>query len=225
MGRKSILFLLIISILIPFTIADANINGTTRVVNLTATGNITATAGLLANGLSLTSRSLSTLPSSQGYVSIQVTSDINVPANAWRAFNGNDWSNFGAYGPSQVYLVSGGITVVTQATNTLAKVTVKVMVASGVNSFTLTPGPCAEVTIPAISGAVGVATIPINGILTTIEDSQPRYFTVEVRSTAAITIKATVPDNATGNIPGPFSANYLNDPVPPATIINLIRIK
>jgi hypothetical protein len=159
-----------------------------------------------------------------GYASQINTADYNIAATTWDSFDGNGWRTFGASN-GNVFLVNGLITVRTQAANTLARVTVKVMVAYGTGTYTLLPVLSAEAILPAISGVNGVATIPLDGLFTTSGLSGSTYFVVEVYSTAAITVKATVPDNATGNIAGPFGASYANNPTANASYVNLIGLK
>ena len=191
---------------------------------LSVTGNITATGTIPATKLNMSSTTLASVANG-GYTTITLGSDYNIAANTWDSFDGNGWKVFSAYNNN--FIINGAITVRTQASSTSAKVTVKVMVVNyNYINYTLIPVLSAEAIIPAISGVNGVATIPINGIMSIgAVSGANKYFVVEIYSTAAITVKATVPDNSTGNIIGPFSSSYANDPTASASYINLIGLK
>lgn len=198
--------------------------GGTFGATVAVTGSVTATGTIAATKLNMSSTTLANVQNG-GYVSVVNTADYSIAANTWDSFNGSGWATFGGY--SKVFLVSGAVTVCTQAVNTLTKVTVKVMIAesAGGSTWTLVPGFSAEITLPAISGAIGIGTIPLNGIITTGANFSAKYFVVEVIGTAAITVKATVQDNSTGNIAGPFGQSYTNNPTANASYVNLIGLK
>jgi len=99
--------------------------------------------------------------------------------------------------------------VQTQATGTSAIVTVK-MYQYNASTSTVFPVASSEVTIPAISGIRSVETIPIFGMIqsqSTGGYGQSTVLVLDIRSTAAITLKQYPPDNTTGSSYGPlFSA-------------------
>jgi hypothetical protein len=192
--------------------------------SISVTGNITATGTIPATKLNMSSTTLTGVANG-GYTTITLGSDYNIAANTWDSFDGTGWKVFSAYNNN--FIINGAITVRTQSSSTSAKVTVKVMVVNyNYVNYTLIPVLSAEAIIPAISGVNGVATIPINGIMSIgAVSGANKYFVVEIYSTAAITVKATVPDNPTGNIIGPFSSSYANDPTASASYINLIGLK
>jgi len=191
--------------------------------NVSVTGSVTATGTIAATKLNMSSTSLTGVTNG-GWTSMVNSSDYNIAANTWDSFDGSGWKTF-ASNANNTFLVNGILTVRTQAANTAAKVTVKVMLTYGSTSFTLVPILSAEATIPAMAGVNGVATIPLNGLFQTSTATSSKYIVVEVYSTAAITVKATVPDNATGNITGPFGYSYLNDPTASASYVILMGVK
>jgi hypothetical protein len=128
--------------------------------------------------------------------------DVAVAANTWTAVGFLNGSNITINGTSALgdasWIVSGNIIIQTQVNNTAAIVTVKLW-SKDSDGASLGGLASSEVTIPAISGVKGVATIPINALLRSRASFASAILVFDVYSTAEVTVKRFVPDNATGD--------------------------
>jgi hypothetical protein len=180
--------------------------GALTVAGITSTLPITGTtiSGTLvtANAINLTTSITSANPNTNRVAHMPMGADVAVTANTWTSVNFLNGANITINGTSALgdasWIVSGNIIIQTQVNNTAAIVTVKLW-SKDSDGASLGGLASSEVTIPAISGVKGVATIPINALLRSRASFASAILVFDVYSTAEVTVKRFVPDNATGD--------------------------
>ena len=158
---------------------------------------------------------------------ISLSADKNISATTWTRVFGS-----GLLPLTGTYMFNGAIQVVTQATNTAAKVLVKLYWQGAGQLATMYALASGEIYLPAVSGLQGIGIVPIstfmdsniNYIVGSLTSTMINgYFTVEIYSTAAITVKRYPLDDYS-----PYTANTnggtVYNPNGVATYINMQKI-